>query len=123
MSAVFDEREEYLKSPYFKKHIFSDYSPFYITITICAIIGISIIVLNFVLGCCSRYSDYWTDRHTGNRWLVSLWTATPHLQPPLDYTELKVISVQNRAANSEAPPLIQPPKLEYLELQKRESDI
>lgn len=65
MSAVFDEREEYLKSPYFKKHIYSDFSPFYITVTICAIVGLSIFILNFVLGCCSRHSNYWNDRHTG----------------------------------------------------------
>ncbi|XP_045464770.1 uncharacterized protein LOC123674013 [Harmonia axyridis] len=121
MSAVFDEREEYLKSSYFKKHIYSDFSPFYITVTICAIVGLSIFILNFVLGCCSRYSDYWGDRHTGNRWLVSLWTATPHQQPPLDYTELKVISVPKD--NSELPPTLEFHRVEYSELQKRESDI
>lgn len=27
----------------------------------------------------------------GNRWLVSIWTATPHAQPPLDVTELEEI--------------------------------
>ncbi|XP_044758300.1 uncharacterized protein LOC123316333 [Coccinella septempunctata] len=121
MSAVFDEREEYLKSPYFKKHIFSDYSPFYITVTICAILGLSLFILNFVLGCCSKYSNYWNDRHTGNRWLISLWTATPHQQPPLDYTELKIISVAKE--NSKLPPSPQSQKVEYSELQKRESDI
>lgn len=25
----------------------------------------------------------------GNRWIVSLWTATPHKNPPLDLTELE----------------------------------
>lgn len=27
--------------------------------------------------------------NTGNRWMVTLWTATPHKQPPLDLTELE----------------------------------
>lgn len=66
MSVVFDERDAYLKSPYFKKHEYGDFTPFYITVTICAVIGVSIFVLNIVLGCCSRYSGYWNDRHTGN---------------------------------------------------------
>lgn len=28
----------------------------------------------------------------GNRWIVSLWTATPHQNPPLDLTELEDVS-------------------------------
>lgn len=28
----------------------------------------------------------------GNRWIVSLWTATPHQNPPLDLTELEGVS-------------------------------
>ncbi|XP_050315556.1 uncharacterized protein LOC126750094 [Anthonomus grandis grandis] len=83
--------------PYVAKydHI-GDFTPFYIAITFCAIIGISLFILNIVLGCCSSYSEYWKDRHTGNRWIVSLWTATPHKQPPLDHTtELQEISSKN----------------------------
>nr|CAH7757778.1 unnamed protein product [Callosobruchus chinensis] len=65
MSSVLDERDAYLKSPYFKKHEYSDFSPFYITITICTVIGLTIFLINIFLGCCSRYSEYWNDRHTG----------------------------------------------------------
>ncbi|XP_065171755.1 uncharacterized protein wrm1 [Atheta coriaria] len=82
-----NERRAYLQSPYFKKHEYGDFSPFYITVTVCTIIAAIIIIINIV-GCCSKYSTYWNDRHTGNRWIVSLWTATPHLQPSLDYSEL-----------------------------------
>lgn len=67
MSVVFDERDAYLKSPYFKKHEYGDFSAFYVTVSICAVVGISIFILNIVLGCCSRYSEYWNDRHTGKR--------------------------------------------------------
>lgn len=26
--------------------------------------------------------------YLGNRWILPIWTKTPHLQPPLDLTEL-----------------------------------
>lgn len=42
-----------------------DFTPFYIVITICSIIGLSLFILNIVLGCCSKYSAYWQDKHTG----------------------------------------------------------
>ncbi|KAJ8950632.1 hypothetical protein NQ318_010831 [Aromia moschata] len=100
MSSVIEERYAYLKSPYFKKHEYSDFKPFYIAIAICTVIGFSLFILNIVLGCCSRYSGYWNDKHTGNRWIVSLWTSTPHKQPALDYTELEEIHVPLRAAPS-----------------------
>lgn len=48
--------------------------------------------INIIIGCCSRHKYYWQDRHTGNRWLVSIWSATPHNQPPLDFTELQDVS-------------------------------
>lgn len=60
----------------------------------------------------------------GNRWLVSLWTATPHKQPPLDYTELQDIQiVDQQQVVYHHPPATPVPQLEYLELKKRESDI
>jgi len=83
-----NERYAYLESPYYKGPEYSDFTPFYVTIAVCTVLGISIFALNIILGCCSKYSDYWNDRHTGNRWLISLWTATPHNQPALDYSEL-----------------------------------
>lgn len=88
MSTI-DERTAYEKNPYFTGHIYGNFSPFYVTIAVCTVVLGSIIILNIIIGCCSKHREYWQDRHTGNRWLVSLWSATPHKQPPLDFTELK----------------------------------
>lgn len=41
-----------------------DFTPFYIVIAISSVILGLIFILNIVC-CCSRYSDYWLDRHTG----------------------------------------------------------
>lgn len=63
---------------------------------------------------------------SGNRWLVSLWTATPHNQPSLDYTELQDIQVvhQQQVVYHHPPTApVDPPQVQYLELKKRESDI
>ncbi|XP_013189172.1 uncharacterized protein LOC106133866 [Amyelois transitella] len=111
-----------------------DFTKFYIAIAISSVILGSIIILNIVC-CCSRYSDYWLDRHTGNRWLVSIWSSTPHKQPPLDLTELEAQyrSVQyvqpytSEYHEAEVPPSVSQQPLttshEYLDLHKRESDI
>ncbi|KAF5282269.1 hypothetical protein FQA39_LY17655 [Lamprigera yunnana] len=138
MSAdIFKNKEAYLQNTYFQHHKreYGDFTAFYVTITICTFIITSIIVLNIVLGCCSRYSTYWADRHTGNRWLVSLWTATPHNQPSLDYTELEWVEAQRPKVHHQqhfqpqAPPKeyefqSQPVEPEFFELQqKRESAI
>ncbi|XP_075161537.1 wurmchen 1 transmembrane protein [Haematobia irritans] len=90
--STLDEREAYKNNPYFTGHIYGNFSPFYVTITIVTLFLGSVILLNIILGCCSKHRRYWQDRHTGNRWLVSIWTATPHKQPPLDLTELKDVS-------------------------------
>lgn len=94
--SVLDERRAYEKNPYFTGHIYGNFSPFYVTIAICTVILGSIIILNVIIGCCSKHRKYWKDRHTGNRWLVSIWSSTPHLQPPLDFTELKDASYFQR---------------------------
>lgn len=147
MSTI-EERTAYLKNPFLTKAIYGDFSPFYITIGICTVIGISIFVLNIVLGCCSKHREYWQDRHTGNRWLVSIWTATPHKQPPLDLTELEDVRIHETLSSVEyavdsertkfhhtplQPQFSRPPRAspqhhhrqeEFLELHpKRESDI
>lgn len=96
MSTIEDERKAFLNNPYFTGHIYGSYTPFYITIAICTVVLGSIIILNIVLGCCSKHRKYWQDRHTGNRWLVSIWSSTPHKQPPLDFTELKDASYFDR---------------------------
>ncbi|XP_039763879.1 uncharacterized protein LOC120636462 [Pararge aegeria] len=115
-----------------------DFSPFYIAIAICSVIFGFLLILNIVC-CCSRHSVYWLDRHTGNRWIVSIWSATPHKQPPLDLTELEnqyqytqYIRPENaehsedyRHAEVHASVSRQPltASQEYFELHKRESDI
>ncbi|KAG6443146.1 uncharacterized protein LOC115455756 isoform X2 [Manduca sexta] len=116
-----------------------DFTPFYIAIAICSVIFGFLLILNIVC-CCSRYSDYWLDRHTGNRWLVSIWSATPHKQPPLDFTELNIDKVPIQVVlppqteeyldigrhESELTSISRQPltsSQEYLELHKRESDI
>lgn len=79
---------------------------------------------------------------TGNRWIVSIWSATPHKQPPLDFTELESnysqvhyvhpyrdnssdgrgdIPGHNIPSSISQQPLTS--SQEYLELHKRESDI
>jgi len=147
MSTI-EERTAYEKNPYFTGHIYGNFSPFYVTIAICTAILGSIIILNIILGCCSKHRKYWQDRHTGNRWLVSIWSSTPHNQPPLDFTELKDASyfqqfhppaqIFNVDVEAQEVPIHQPQRPprpegrslhqqrqreEYVELQKRESDI
>lgn len=63
--SILDERGEYLKNPFFEGHLFGEFSPFYITITICTFFALFLFVLNFVFGCCSIHKYYWQDRHTG----------------------------------------------------------
>lgn len=48
----------------------------------------------------------------GNRWIVSIWSATPHKQPPLDFTELE--------ANYQPVHYVHPYPDEYREVHKRE---
>lgn len=69
---------------------------------------------------------------TGNRWLVSIWSATPHKQPPLDLTELKTceelqvyIHQEQSHCSRKLSSISQQPLTSqaYLDLHKRESDI
>ena len=48
----------------------------------------------------------------GNRWIVSIWSATPHKQPPLDFTELE--------ANYQPVQYVHPYLEEYQEVHKRD---
>lgn len=55
----------------------------------------------------------------GNRWILPIWTKTPHQQPPLDYTELEKCPLppQQVFDTAEVP-------VEYIELKhKKESDL
>lgn len=60
-----EERSEYLKNPFFEKHLYGDWSLFYKTITVCMVFVAALLLLNFLLGCLSKYKDYWQDRNTG----------------------------------------------------------
>lgn len=101
MSTIEEERKAYINNPYFTGPIYGSFKPFYVTIAICTVVLGSIIILNIILGCCSKHRKYWQDRHTGNRWLVSIWSSTPHKQPPLDFTELQDASYFDRFHVSE----------------------
>lgn len=92
MSTV-EERTAYLDNPFFEKHVYGDFTSFYITITICTVFGIFLFALNLICGCCSKHRVYWNDRFTGNRWIVALFTATAHKQPPLDLSELENVHI------------------------------
>lgn len=71
---------------------------------------------------------------SGNRWVISLWSSTPHNQPPLDLSELESnriietnteprrnIHIEEIGPSTSRQPLTS--SQEYLELHKRESDI
>lgn len=105
-----------VQEPVLVQSIYGDFTPFYVVITICTVIGFTLFLLNIIFCCCSRYKDYWQDSDTGNRWIVSIWTKTPTKQPPLDYTELENCSVP-----SNDPIVIPRPSSpdDYLELQRR----
>uniref|UniRef100_A0A2M4CU42 Putative conserved plasma membrane protein n=1 Tax=Anopheles darlingi TaxID=43151 RepID=A0A2M4CU42_ANODA len=143
MSTI-EERTAYLENPDGKQNIYGNFNPFYVTIAICTVFGVFIIALNINDRNDPKHKSYWQDRNTGNRWLISIWSGTPHKQPPLDLTELKDASFfqphnpdverpveytvsHQRPQYNPAPARSGPPqgyhREEYVELQKRESDI
>lgn len=63
--SILDERDEYLKNPFFTKREYGDFTPFYITITVCSVIGFILFGLNIVFCWCSPWRSYWQNRHTG----------------------------------------------------------
>ncbi|XP_039763897.1 uncharacterized protein LOC120636469 isoform X2 [Pararge aegeria] len=122
--------------------IVGDFTLFYITVSICSVILGLLIILNIVC-CCSSYTDYWLDRHTDNRWTVSIWSATPSKKPLLNFAELESqqqyfeypenTTQYHKVHNTElntfvsrlplAPDSVTIESLKYLELHKQESDI
>ncbi|XP_053971123.1 uncharacterized protein LOC128895029 [Hylaeus anthracinus] len=127
--SILDEREDYLKNPFFVKHEYGDFTPFYITVTICSVLFAVLCILNIGFCFCSRHKSYWQNRHTGNRWIQPLWTVIPHKTPPLDLSELE----PGRTFQPETREVLQyhnpksyktsPQSQEYMEMQKRESEI
>lgn len=65
MSVVLDDRDDYLKNPFFSGFEPGDYTPFYTAIAICTVLGVGIILLNVFFCCCSKHKDYWQDSNTG----------------------------------------------------------
>lgn len=63
--SILDEREEYLKNPYFKEHEYGDFTPFYVTVAFCAVLGGFLFILNIAFCWCSRHRQYWQNRHSG----------------------------------------------------------
>lgn len=119
--SVLDNPIDYSNHTLFQKREFGDFTAFYVTISICTILGGLLFLLNIVLCCCSKYKHYWKDTNTGNLWLVSIWTKPPNRQIPLDLTELEACPVVVEQYRHEADYTDAPGG--YLELQKRESDL
>jgi hypothetical protein len=51
--------------PRLREKIFGDFTAFYVTVTICTVLGAFLFLLNIALCCCSRYKKYWQDSNTG----------------------------------------------------------
>lgn len=64
MSTI-DHRTDYLKNPYFTGHIYSDWSPFYITIAICTVFFGALLIFNAICCLCSGHKKYWKNKHSG----------------------------------------------------------
>ncbi|XP_022190900.2 uncharacterized protein LOC111049190 [Nilaparvata lugens] len=110
--------DEYKKNPLYKHREPDDYTDFYVTTSICTILLFTLLILNAFFCWCSKHKHYWQDSNTGNRWLIPVWTKTPHQQPPLDLTELEDAYVAPR-------PVYHSEDIdeEQIELRKRESDL
>ncbi|CAK9803019.1 hypothetical protein ANTPLA_LOCUS3416 [Anthophora plagiata] len=128
--SILDDREDYLKNPYLGKPEYGDFTPFYITVTICSVIFTFLCILNIGFCWCSRHRSYWRNPHTGNRWIQPLWTVLPHKTPPLDLSELEPGRAFESEEKQEALPYHSPKTYrpapqsqEYMEMQKRESEI
>uniref|UniRef100_A0A069DP63 Uncharacterized protein n=1 Tax=Panstrongylus megistus TaxID=65343 RepID=A0A069DP63_9HEMI len=135
--SVNDDPNEFMKNPIYLKHKeFGDFTAFYATITVCTIFGFALFILNIFFCWCSKHRDYWQDSNTGNRWVLPIWTKTPYRQPPLDLTELENTIAKRPAYEvygtgeeedlgtvSQGRRADTPGSREYLELQKRESDL
>ncbi|XP_043585986.1 uncharacterized protein LOC122569265 isoform X2 [Bombus pyrosoma] len=127
--SILDEREDYLKNPYFVKHEYGDFTPFYVTVTICSFIFAFLCILNIGFCWCSRHRNYWQSPHTGNRWIQPLWTVLPHKTPPLDLSEIE----PGRLVTQDKQEVLQyhnpkpygtaPQTQEYMEMQKQACQI
>lgn len=67
--SVLSDFDDWRENPEFVStgSAFSDYTVFYVIISIVTVLALGIITLNFVFCCCSPYKHYWRDPNTGNR--------------------------------------------------------
>lgn len=121
MSHVLDDPYEFKKNPLYSKREFGDFTPFYVTITVCTVLGFALILLNVFFCWCSKHKYYWQDSNTGNRWISPVWTRTPYKQPPLDISEFELQGIEVHEVFEAR--VGQQQNEEYLELHKRESDL
>ena len=78
------EGPEYDYNPNYNQDLLhSDYAGFYAGIGICVLIAAILLILNLWLGCCSPWSKYWKNRHTGNRLVMPLFITPPKDQAPI----------------------------------------
>lgn len=80
--SILDEREEYLKNPFFKEHEYGDFTPFYVTIAFCAVLGGFLFILNIVFCWCSRHREYWQNRHSGESDIPPVQPKTRYVASP-----------------------------------------
>lgn len=68
MSILIDT-DEWKNNPWYQIHgkQHSDYTGFYVGISICTIVVLGLIAINVVICCCTPYKQYWRDPNTGNR--------------------------------------------------------
>jgi hypothetical protein len=72
--------------PRLHEKIFGDFTAFYVTVTICTVLGAFLFLLNIALCCCSRYKKYWQDSNTGKysvayiRFAVASAVSISHLR-------------------------------------------
>ena len=52
---------------YNQEKLHSDYTGFYVGISICTLVALLLILFNVIMGCCSPYKKYWMNHNTGNR--------------------------------------------------------
>lgn len=114
-----DDSLEYTKNPFYQYHEPSDYSVFYATLFICFFIALLLLILNVYFCCFSEHKNYWTDSYEGNYWILPFWVRSPAGQSPIDLKELEWVIKpdQERAV------YLTQFSEEYLELQRKESDI
>jgi hypothetical protein len=52
-------------NPRLHEKIYGDFTAFYVTVSICTVLGAFLFLVNIALCCCSRYKNYWQDSNTG----------------------------------------------------------